>query len=212
MKPYYDRDGITIYNGDCREILPTLGVEAVVSDAPYGTGWCRGSGRQGEFRASRETPRWDVFDLGWLSAIDPSCFVAVFGPHSRADELRAAVGGGMLWYRKTNPRPLVPPLEPIAIRPIQPDDGAEFAAYNGDTPFHPCQKPLALMRWIVRRVPDGATILDPFMGSGTTLVAAKLEGRRAIGIEIEERYCEIAAKRLAQGVLSFPDGIPSATQ
>jgi adenine-specific DNA-methyltransferase len=69
---------------------------------------------------------------------------------------------------------------------------------------HPCQKPLAMMQHIVAvSSRPNALVLDPFMGSGTTLVAAKLEGRRAIGIEIEERYCEIAAKRLAQGVLNF---------
>jgi site-specific DNA-methyltransferase (adenine-specific) len=67
---------------------------------------------------------------------------------------------------------------------------------------HPTQKPLALMLWCFKWV-SGTTVLDPFMGSGTTLVAAKNLGRRAIGIEIEERYCEIAAKRLAQEVMAL---------
>jgi hypothetical protein len=66
---------------------------------------------------------------------------------------------------------------------------------------HPTQKPLALMRWCLSLVPDAVTVLDPFMGSGTTLLAAKLEGRQAVGIELSEEYCEAAANRLSQGVL-----------
>ena len=69
-------------------------------------------------------------------------------------------------------------------------------------PDHPTPKPLNVIRWVVSRLPDG-TVLDPFMGSGTTLVAAKSLGRRAIGIEIEERYCEIAANRCRQEVLGL---------
>jgi len=65
---------------------------------------------------------------------------------------------------------------------------------------HPNEKPTGAIIPLIRAHP-GDLVLDPFMGSGTTLVAAKLEGRKAIGIEIEEKYCEIAAKRLAQGVL-----------
>jgi site-specific DNA-methyltransferase (adenine-specific) len=81
----------------------------------------------------------------------------------------------------------------------------QFAAVD-----HPCPKPVTFMRWVVERCTASAdTVLDPFMGSGTTLRAAKDLGRRAIGIEIEERYCEIAARRLAQEVLPLVEEVSS---
>ena len=78
-------------------------------------------------------------------------------------------------------------------------DPLAFGDYRGKQ--HPTQKPLSLMRWCVLICPDVQSILDPFMGSGTTLVAAKQLGRRAIGIEIERKYCDIAIERLRQDVL-----------
>lgn len=74
---------------------------------------------------------------------------------------------------------------------------------NGESFLHPTQKPIPLMQWCLSFAPDAVAILDPFMGSGTTLRAAKDLGRKCIGIELEEKYCEIAAKRLAQEVLAL---------
>jgi hypothetical protein len=73
---------------------------------------------------------------------------------------------------------------------------------GGDMPDHPSPKPLKAMQWLVSRF--SGTVIDPFMGSGTTLVAAKNLGRQAIGVEVEERYCEVAARRLSQEVFDFP--------
>ena len=97
--------------------------------------------------------------------------------------------------------------------------GGEYAwtSYNGalriynlnrvelmlDNAKHPTQKPLKLMRWCIKQSPESQTILDPFMGSGSTLMAGKHLNRYCIGIEIEEKYCEIAAKRCCQSVMEL---------
>lgn len=107
----------------------------------------------------------------------------------------------VLWWRKTNPRPGGPEREPIGL--THDFISGEWECYNGDTPNHPCEKPLELMLWLMALLSPADSILAPFMGSGTTLRAAKDLGRNAIGIEIEEHYCEIAARRLQQEVLAL---------
>ena len=198
MTPYYDHDGITIYHGDCMDVLRDVRVQAIVTDPPFGTGWVRGYGAMGEFMCDRTRPSWDVFSLAWIDAARPVEWIA-FAPNSRTADM-ARIASSRVYWRKTNPRPNGPPLEPVFMWPMRVPNGIEWVGYNGDTTHHPCEKPVELMTWLLGFV-SCDSVVDPFMGSGSTLVAAKRAGVRAIGIEIDERYCEIAAKRLAQGVL-----------
>jgi site-specific DNA-methyltransferase (adenine-specific) len=198
MVPYYEENGIVIYNANCFDLLPRLAPDLVLSDPPYGTGWVRGGGDVGEFNAKHTKESWDVWSTDWIQLCNSP--VAFFGPYARREEIEA-ISTSLLWWRKTNPRPNGPDREPIGV--IGVECSGEFACYNGDTPFHPCQKPTALMRWIIKRIGIYGLIVDPFMGSGTTLRAAKDLGLKAIGIEISEQYCEIAAKRLAQNAFNF---------
>lgn len=205
MRPYYDQGGVTIYHGDCREVLPSLVADAVVTDPPYGV-------RKAE---------WDKkFDLSWVGVI-PECVVLALMPgvsnipdcprRIRGLEYRWTLVGhlvnsmtrGSIGFGNWIPCLMYSDESTSLFR--QDSDVRTFAVGTSVKPEHPSPKPYDYMLWIVDRVP-GDTVLDPFMGSGTTLVAAKNLGRRAIGIEIEERYCEIAAKRLAQEVLPLSHG------
>lgn len=207
-KPYYEKDGIVIYNADCREILPYLPkVDLVLTDPPYNVGmeYCDGDMRK-DYKAWCEEwfsqlPRPLVFTPGtvnlalWHEIEIPTWVCAWLKPNQASPN---ALGGFNVWepiliYGKLGKR-----LGHDAWRDIIPT-ASRMHEFD-----HPCPKDLPAWSGIVQRVSNiDDTILDPFMGSGTTLVAAKQLGRRAIGIEIEEKYCEIAVKRLAQDVLPF---------
>jgi len=205
MKPYYSQDGIDIYLGDCRDILPTFpdkSFDLVLTDPPYGTGWIRGGGKkEGQFKRRKETASWDVWDNSWMDLI--GCNWMVFCPYQKIGEVaERSHTPSLAWWKKTNPAPFAVKREPIVCStPLRYMDW-EFEGYNGDCEFHPTQKPVELLMWLINGFLP-IVILDPFMGSGTTLVAAKQLGRKAVGIEIEEKYCEIAVKRLAQMELKF---------
>jgi DNA modification methylase len=201
MKPYYEHAGITIYHGDCREVLPHVTADVLVTDPPYGLAdkWSGGTWATDPMYA--DARRWDRAPFTNIAAVIAKT------PH-------AIVWGGN--YYSLPPSRCWLAWEKSARMPTMAD--LELAWTNLDRPakswiedrnpdgkrWHPTQKPVSLMQWCLGFVPDGV-VLDPFMGSGTTLVAAKNLCRRAIGIDIEERYCEIAAKRLSQEVMQFEE-------
>lgn len=234
VKPYYeDADaGITIYHGDCREVAAWLAADVLVTDPPYGThltsranGNRGGYGRRQNYAGTSKhaSSREGVGPDGFTIANDDTTETrdaalamwgdrpaAVFGSPRMADppgvwadrlvwdKKRPGMNGGPWRYRH----------ETIFVTEgfVRTDDAAVsiMAAYP-DQSLHMHAKPLDVMRRLVAAAPEGL-IADPFAGSGSTLRAAKDLGRRAIGVEVDERYCEIAASRLSQQVLDLSGG------
>lgn len=214
MKPYYEHVGIQIYHGDCREVLPALPkCDLLLTDPPYGMSY------QSNRRAFKHSPIQG----------DSALPVDLIGL-----AISAVARGAYIFCRWDNLGQMPPPKSVIAWVKnnwtsgdllhqhgrqweaccFYALDGHEFVKRipdvilcpKADATDHPTEKPEDLMRQLIQ-CNVGDMVLDPFMGSGTTLVAAKNLGRRAIGIEIEERYCEIAAKRLSQEVFAFEGGL-----
>jgi len=186
-----------LWHGDALEVLPTLeNVDSIVTDPPYGTGWVKGGGRAGEFNAKHEKPAWDVFSTAWIT-MPPSCPTAFFCAESFLGKACLAFDRPhVARYVKTNVRPGGINREHIVSSVPWLADRWEVVEYNGDNPDHPTQKPIGVMRWVVKNFPGTGTILDPFMGSGTTGVAAVQMGRKFIGVEIERKYFDIACRRI----------------
>jgi site-specific DNA-methyltransferase (adenine-specific) len=215
MTPYYDDGQCVIYHGDCRHIAPAIGgVCLLLTDPPYGIGWNGDYSRfsQGNAQGGPSTRVYPPIagdnepfsPRPWLSFPQ----VILWGANCYLGLLPD--GAMLVWQKRTadflaqaevawwnHGRGVYVYSEPVE-------------AMQRDR-VHPTQKPVGLMAWCISKAKTDGLILDPFMGSGSTLVAAKRLGRRAIGIEIEERYCEIAASRLQQGSLfvAGDDVLPS---
>ena len=221
MKPYFQDDAVTIYHGDCREIVPTLGrFDLLLTDPPYGLA-DKHNGGGGKGKSSwthlpsvaqtfdMERPEASVFDM-MLSVSDHQI---MWGGNYFADLLPPSMGW-LVWDKglhgfTTSDFEMAWTSWRRAARRFEYCCSNErgFAPGSDEPRFvinsHPTQKPLRLMSWCIGLAGDVQTILDPFAGSGTTGRAAKDLGRKAVLIEREERYCEIAARRMAQGVLDF---------
>jgi site-specific DNA-methyltransferase (adenine-specific) len=246
VTPYYADEAVTLYHGDCREILPALGVTAdcIVADPPYG----------------ETSLKWDRWPDGWLDAAAGAtrslwCFGSfrMFMEHRddfaawrlsqdviwrkqqgtgfTADRFRRVHESVTHWYRgdwhgmhHETPRIIhtgpdsrhghhggddhVAHMGAIANKAWT-DDGTRLMPSVIDVPnmhkraIHPTEKPPGILTPLIAySCPLGGLVIDPFAGSGSTLDAARQTGRRAIGIEADERYCELAARRLSQGVLT----------
>lgn len=219
MKPYYEDATTVIYHGDAAEVLPSLAADVLVTDPPYGVGLGGTSGTGGKHGLARAS--YDGYEDSYenyraivVPIIESSLAIvqrgAVFsGPHFQELPKATAMGGVFCptgsgrhsWGFKTFLPVLFYGSAPNLHKGAQPN--VIRSVVKADKSLHPCPKPIEWMRWLVQlaALPQ-EVVLDPFMGSGTTLRAAKDTGRKAIGIEIEESYCEMAAGRLAQEVLA----------
>lgn len=193
MTPYYQDDAVTIYHGDCREVLPEIGsyAEVVLTDPPY-PGFEKG---------------WEVPDVGAILGSIMASVKVVFWPplcpsplafHTAEHVWHKPNGRSSQHYERVLAEGGPATCRVFRTAAILPN----YVQYAAEAEDHPTQKPVKLIRQLLG-IYTGALTLDPFMGSGTTLRAAKDIGRKAIGIEIEERYCEIAAERCAQEVLDL---------
>jgi DNA modification methylase len=192
----------TLYLGDCREIAPTLpAVDAIVTDPPYGLGdkWQGGGG--GSKRSSwrfdpKEAMAWDRDLIDIAPMLSKAENAIVWGGHLYPLPPRR---GWLLWDKKQSGSWTTGHAElawTTIDQPIRAYRMSQVEAHKGMHKEHPTQKPLKLMEWCLTFLPDAGTILDPFMGSGTTGVACMNLGRRFIGIEIDPAYFEIARERV----------------
>jgi DNA modification methylase len=215
-EPYYQDDLVTLFHGDCREVDAWLAADVLVTDPPYGLAYESNRnrdkrnqklgrpiagdqdvslrdavlGRWGD-RPALVFGRWDcprpvrtrarlIWDKGNAPGMGDLSL-----PWGRSDEEIYVLGAGFVGKRSGS-----------VLR------AQMLMSGDRNRPDHPTPKPVGLMEGLLTKCPSGA-VADPFAGSGSTLVAAKLQGRRAIGVEVKERYCEMAARRLAQDALPF---------
>lgn len=219
MRPYYEHAGVTIYHGSIRLVAPELPVfDVVITDPPYGVSGGSGGDSRKHQKAKYLSSGW-TDDANYIKTV---CVKALKPLLARATRSAITPGirclhlypvpadMGCFWT------PAAMTHGPWGFTTFQPIlyYGKDFRAGKGPLPSgrllteasekngHPCPKPEMAWEWLLNKVSQPEeVVLDPFCGSGTTLVVAKNGGRKAIGVEIEERYCEIAAKRLAQEVL-----------
>lgn len=214
--PYYADEHVQLYLGDCLEVTGWLTADVLVTDPPYGMRYesnlnrDRRNTKLGRPIAGDDTPElrdWALTTWGPRPALVFGTWRVPRPAAARALLVWHKIGAGGLGDLTL---PWLPTHEEVyvlgngftgrrsdSVLPVPP-----LMSNDRERPDHPTPKPVALMERLIEKCPPG-TIADPFAGSGSTLIAARNLGRRAIGVEIEERYCEVAARRLAQDVLGF---------
>lgn len=210
MKPYFEDDLVTLYHGDCLEVDAWLAADVLVTDPPYGmgyeSGWVKDRPSQA-IQGDGNTLARDEVLLKWGNAKPAICF----GTWRVAKPQNVKQTG--IWDKGDDPGmgdlslPWGSSFEEFYIL------GSGFIGKRGGAvirinkppvasrPDHPTPKPVALMERLIEKTVG--TVADPFAGSGATLVAARNLGRKVIGVELEEKYCEIIAQRLSQQVFDF---------
>lgn len=206
-KPYYEEPGITIYHGDCREIMPMLHIDSIVTDPvwPGATLPLTGSDRPEKLFAemmAANTPKRVAVQIGcWTSPFFLGCIPLPFFRVASLEIARVGYRGRLLMTGDAAYLFGEPPSSRPGRRVI-PGRYMDASSSGQDKNGHPCPRKLKHVIWLFNWWTDEEDMTcDPFLGSGTSARAAKDLGRKFIGIEIEEKYCEIAVKRLSQEVL-----------
>lgn len=214
MKPYYQDNSIQLYHGDCREIVPNLdlyNVDLILTDPPYGISY---SAKKQNYPNAQIFNDMDGDDnnvklIKWLLSFDKT--IVIWGANN-FPQLLPFGGVWLCWDKRVTESADKMFGWPFELAWVNKDHGKariyriqHGGVVNADgygiKRLHPTQKPVMLFKRVIQDFSSGKTILDPFVGSGTTLIAAKELNRSAIGIEIEERYCEIIVERLRQCVM-----------
>lgn len=199
-KPYYQDSAVTIYHGDCRDFY--FGADFIITDPPFGIGFAA-QPTTGQRKRGQKNEKWDDVAPDLAHLFDKAENLCIWGGNYFS---LPVCRGWLSWYK-----PDAPPsmghfeLAWTTLDRCTRQISCSIAQTNPERVGHPTQKPLRVMSWCIEqmRVDAEQNILDPFMGSGTTLRAAKDLGIKAIGIELDERYCEIAARRMGQEVLAL---------
>lgn len=218
MLPYYAADGIVLYHGDCRDVPYWLQADVLVTDPPYGIGWSKGLNKAAGSRQhdgivnDHDTSARDtVLELAaHMPAVVFGSLAAPYPPRVKQTLVwqkpnDAGVVGSVTGFRRD--------IEAVFLVGEWPQRTVQWSSVlrsraamvgGSNSPAgrtgHPHSKPLDLMEQLIAACPPGM-VADPFAGSGSTLLAARAQGRKAVGVEIDERYCEVIAARLAQGDL-----------
>jgi DNA modification methylase len=215
VTPYYEADGITIYHGDCAEIAPTLGrFDLLCTDLPYGTGEARGKNRSRSKAAKSKDYGVSSWDDAPPSAglIAELCALATFQVLFGGNYFGLPPSSCWLVWDKENGASDFADAElawtnyatAVRLKRYRWAGMLQADMAHKEERVHPTQKPLAVISWAIGLCPERPkTVLDPFMGSGTTLRACKDLGIQCVGIERELKYCEIAVRRLAQRTLGL---------
>ena len=204
-KPYYQADGITIYHGDCKQIMPVLNeCDLLLTDPPYGINADRD-------RNSQKNGWKDYGSSGWDKEAPPSWLIEMLLSSAK----QSIIWGGNYFNLPPRMRWLIWDkgqrdfsLADCELAWTSENKAARVYEYARAKALkegkqHPTQKPVPLMQWCIELAGEVETVIDPFAGTGTTGVAAKRMNKQCVLIEREERYCEIAVARLAQGVLGL---------
>lgn len=211
MTPYYQDDLVTIYCGDCREILPTLEPDVIVTDPPFNVGKDYGVSKD-------DLPPEEYADMlrvvaraaerhGWVLPFVQLRLVLELLPNGIPIVVRRGAVGPFRFGWSSQYEMCIAVGKPNRVYPDLWDDirlKGEGYFFREEHYDHPGYTPYQILARLASLLSEpGELVVDPFLGTGTTLHAAKAQGRRAIGIDLNEAYCEIAAQRCAQEVLEL---------